>query len=107
MPFGLPDEAVEAICSVFRRHPQIETVMLYGSRAKGNFKNGSDIDLTFKGNRLDQGILNRIDTELDNLLLPWMFDLSIYSTIENKDLIDHINRVGIPIYQRDALPANS
>jgi uncharacterized protein len=100
MPFGLPDEAAEAICSVFRRHQQIDTVILYGSRAKGNFKQGSDIDLTFKGNQLMQETLNRIDTELDDLLLPWMFDLSIYSNIGNPDLIDHIDRVGIPVYQR-------
>lgn len=100
MPFGLPDKATEAICSVFKRHQQIDTVILYGSRAKGTYKNGSDIDLTLKGDQIDQRTRNQIDDELDDLLLPWMFDLSIYSDIENPDLIAHIDRIGIPIYQR-------
>jgi predicted nucleotidyltransferase len=100
MPFGLPDEAIDAICSVFRNHPQIQMAVLYGSRAKGTYKNGSDIDLTLKGDQIDQRTRNRIDDELDDLLLPWMFDLSIYSNIENPDLIAHIDRIGIPIYQR-------
>ncbi len=49
MPFGLPKETIEQICCVLKNHPQVETVLLYGSRAKGNYKNGSDIDLTFTG----------------------------------------------------------
>ena len=99
MDCGLPTEVIEKIREVFRNHSQIETAVLYGSRAKGNFKNGSDIDLTLKGDQIDQSTRNRIDDELDDLMLPWMFDLSIYSNIENPDLIDHIDRVGISIYQ--------
>lgn len=107
MPFGLPKETIEQICCVLKNHPQVETVLLYGSRAKGNYKNGSDIDLTFKGEDLNLSILNRIDNELDDLLLPWMFDLSIYSNIKTPDLIDHIDRVGIQIYQRNHNSVNS
>ena len=104
MPFGLPSDSLKQICAVFEKHPSVDTVILYGSRAKGNFKNGSDIDLTFKGSQLNQETLNRIDDELDDLLLPWMFDLSIYSCIENTDLLDHVDRVGAPIYQRASEP---
>lgn len=103
MPFGLPDTAIEAICAVFKQHQQIETVVLYGSRAKGTFKNGSDIDLALKGDPIEPSQINRIDNELDELLLPWMFDLTIYADIGNQDLIDHINRVGIILYQRAKL----
>ena len=101
MPFGLPENTLKGICDVFKAYPQIKTVILYGSRAKGTYKPGSDIDLTLKGERLDLNILNRIDNQIDDLLLPWSFDLSIYSRIENKDLIDHIDRVGISIYQQE------
>ena len=103
MLFGLQPEAVEQIRSVFARHPEVETAILYGSRAKGNFKPGSDIDLTFKGKGLDLTVLNRIDTELDDLLLPWSFDLSIYSQITSPDLIEHIDRAGVIFYQQEEI----
>ena len=103
MPFGLQPAAVEQIRSVFARHPEVETTILYGSRAKGNFKTGSDIDLTFKGTRLDLTVLNRIDNELDDLLLPWSFDLSIYSQITSPDLIEHIDRAGVIFYQQEEI----
>ena len=105
MPFGLQPEAVEQIRSVFARHPEVETTILYGSRAKGNFKPGSDIDLTFKGTGLDLTVLNRVDNELDDLLLPWSFDLSIYSQITSSDLIEHIDRAGVIFYQQEEIRA--
>lgn len=100
MPFGLRPEVIEKICSVFARHPQVDTVLLYGSRAKGTFKDGSDIDLTIKGTGLNLTVLNRIDNELDDLLLPWSFDLSLYAQIQSPELIEHIDRVGIDFYTR-------
>ena len=103
MKFGLPPEAVEQICGVFHTYPQIESAVIYGSRAKGNYKDGSDIDLTLTGDKLDLNLLNRIDSALDDLLLPWSFDLSIFSTIKNQELINHINRVGIIFYQRNQI----
>jgi predicted nucleotidyltransferase len=83
MPYGLNKESIEKI---MKQYDQIETVILYGSRAKGP---GSDIDLTLKGKGLNL-ILNKISLELDDLLLPYMFDLSIYHHIKQNDLIDHI-----------------
>ena len=74
----------------------VEQVILYGSRAKGNYKEGSDIDLTLKGN-LTFDDLVKMSVTLDDLNLPWKMDLSLYSQIENKDLLDHIDRVGIAI----------
>ncbi|MBN1378909.1 MAG: nucleotidyltransferase domain-containing protein [Gammaproteobacteria bacterium] len=77
----------------------MEEVVLYGSRAKGTYRPGSDIDLTLKGPELNLRILNRISTELDDLLLPFCFDLSIFTQVENADLFEHIQRVGLVIYQ--------
>jgi len=100
MPYGLKDEIVRQITEVLARHREIEEVLIYGSRAKGTFKPGSDIDLTCKGKGLDLKILNRISIELDDLLLPYTFDLSIYDHISNPDLLDHIARVGRLFYRR-------
>ena len=101
MPYGLKSETIERLCTVFRKHEQVEEVILYGSRAKGNYAEGSDIDLTLTGKDLDSALLQRISHEIDELLLPWMVDLSILNAIENNELTDHIKRVGITIYKKN------
>ena len=98
MQYGLTNVCIEKILSVFKRHAEIDEALLYGSRAKGNFQPGSDIDLTLKGEGLNLALLNKISLELDDLMLPYTFDLSIYRHIENKDLLDHIQRVGRVFY---------
>jgi len=96
---GLAPADVKKILNVFEQCEAIEEVVLYGSRAKGDYRPGSDIDLTLKGTELNLKILNRISNELDDLLLPYYFDLSIFTRIDNEDLIDHIQRVGVTFYQ--------
>ncbi len=98
MRFGLREEVIEQIRSVFLKYPQIEQAVLYGSRAKGNYKNGSDIDLTLKGRDLNLSIISQINLDLDDLLLPYTFDISVYHHIGNSDLIEHIERVGLVFY---------
>ncbi len=100
MKFGLKILTIEKINTVFSQYPEVEKVVLYGSRAKGNFKNGSDIDLTLEGNNLSLSILYKIDNDLDDLLLPYTFDLSIFKHIDNADLIDHIKQVGVVFYSQ-------
>ncbi len=82
---------------VFSKHIQIIKVILYGSRAKGNFKPGSDIDLTLVAPQMNLSELLKIENELDDLLLPYKIDLSLIHHIDNQDLLDHISRVGIPL----------
>ena len=98
--FGLPLAAVEKIRAVFAHHPEVETVVLYGSRAKGNYKTGSDIDLTMYGDDLNHSILLTILDELEDLLLPWTIDLSIFRQIDNVSLREHIERIGVAFYLR-------
>jgi predicted nucleotidyltransferase len=100
MGFGLPDSILENLQDVFKRFSNIEKVILYGSRAKGNFRQGSDIDITLYGN-LNTRELLLIDLEIDSLLLPWIFDISLFSKLYNKNLIHHIERVGKVIYNRN------
>lgn len=100
MKYGLREDVLEDIINIFAKHSKIERVLLYGSRAKGNYRRGSDIDLTLVGENIDMQDINRIYLELDELYLPYSFDLSIFEKIENEDLIDHINRVGIIIYEK-------
>ena len=98
--FGLKETHINAIQSVFKNHSSIVKAVLYGSRAKGNYRNGSDIDITLIGENLDLSTLLRIENELDELFLPYKIDVSIFHKIENPDLIEHINRVGIVFYEK-------
>lgn len=100
--FGLTDITIAKINAVFAKHPEVEKVVLYGSRAKGNYRHGSDIDLTVFGNALTYNQLGRIETEIDDLLLPYKMDISLYRQIDNPDLLDHIKRVGVVFYQRQS-----
>jgi predicted nucleotidyltransferase len=99
---GLTEQTIENVTGVLARHPKVESAILYGSRAKGNFKNGSDIDLTLVGAELAYRDLLAITGELDELLLPYTIDLSIFHQLEHQALIDHIQRVGIPIYKAES-----
>ncbi|NOX08447.1 MAG: nucleotidyltransferase domain-containing protein [Gammaproteobacteria bacterium] len=96
---GLSVETIKKIQQVFSGYPEIDQVFLYGSRAKGDYRNGSDIDLTIMGDLLSQSQLTRIENDLDDLLLPYKIDLCLYLTIENQDLVDHIQRVGILFFK--------
>ncbi|MBI4777987.1 nucleotidyltransferase domain-containing protein [Candidatus Desantisbacteria bacterium] len=104
--FGLKETTIQKICAVFACYPQVEKAVLYGSRAKGNYKNGSDIDLTLFGkDDLTMDTLYKIMGEIDDLLLPYTFDLSIFKHISDSDVVEHIQRVGIVFYEKkEALP---
>lgn len=96
--YGLLLSDIEKINGVFKRYPEIETAIIYGSRAIGTHRNGSDIDLTLKGDISTQ-LLFAIENALDNLMLPYKIDLSVIDTISNPDLVEHIHRVGKVFYQ--------
>lgn len=99
MRYGLSNETIDKICGVLAQHSSVERAILYGSRAKGNYKNGSDIDLTLVGGaELTRRVLYQIEDELDDLLLPYTIDLSILRNIHDADVLAHIDRVGVVFY---------
>lgn len=98
--FGLKESTIDKINHVFAAYPQIKQVVLYGSRAKGNYRNGSDIDLTILGDEFTHSQMLHIANELDDLLLPYKIDLSLLRQISNPDLVEHIKRVGKVFYER-------
>ena len=100
MKHGLSEATVENICAVFARFPEIEKAILYGSRAKGNFKTGSDIDLTLCGDALTSDLCGTVASALDDLLLPYTIDLSVFNDLDHAKLREHIERVGVLFYQR-------
>lgn len=101
MKYGLDDKTVQSIISEFKKIPEIKSAVLYGSRAKGTFKPASDIDITLSGPLLTVSHLNKLSWALDDLLLPYTFDLSILSHIKQPDVLEHIERVGVRLYPAD------
>ncbi len=95
--FGLKAEQINRMHQVFAGFPAIAAVVLYGSRAKGNYQPGSDIDLAAQGS-LDWQGFQQLERQLDDLLLPYKIDLSLYSQIDNKALLSHIQRCGVVFY---------
>lgn len=98
--FGLNEQSIRIITDILKKYPEIEQAIIYGSRAKGNYRIGSDIDLTFKGQHLNQTILGKIRLDLEDSSLPYLFDLSIYHELTHENFIQHIDRVGQQFYQR-------
>jgi predicted nucleotidyltransferase len=89
---------LELLTSVFRRHPRIRRVALFGSRAKGTQRPESDIDLALWG-EVDPLGSEEVAGELDELPLPYRFDVVPFASIKLDSLREHIERVGVTIYQ--------
>ena len=100
MNHGLPPQTIGSIRAALAAYPEVEKAVLYGSRAKGNHKRGSDIDLALFGDKLTDRLESKIFWALDDLLLPYKIDLCRYSQVKHPALIDHIQRVGVLIFER-------
>lgn len=98
--YGLNDETIARIKDILAAHGEVEEAMIYGSRAKGTFRPGSDIDIALKGQAIDVHVLNKISHDLDELPIPYTIDVSIYDRIDNSALRNHIDRVGRMFYKR-------
>lgn len=100
MRFGLTRETIAEIHAVLAGFPSIDRAILYGSRAKGTYEPGSDIDLCLEGAKLTTSDLISVISALDNTLLPYSFDLSLKHHLNELPLIEHIERVGQLFYER-------
>ena len=103
---GLSTATLAKIITVLAQCPALEKAVLYGSRAKGNYRAGSDIDLSLWGNALSHAHLGQIESQLDELMLPYSFDLSLFSQIDNPDLTEHIQRAGRVFYEKSDVAGN-
>ncbi len=98
--YGLSNKEFDEMTVIFGKCNNLEKVILYGSRAKGNYKKFSDVDITLEGDNLTLADLFQIQDLLYESDLPYMYDVSIFSSITNPDLIDHIRRRGVVIWER-------
>lgn len=98
--FGISSNYITKINSVFSQYSNIDEVIIFGSRAKGNYRDNSDIDFAIKGELISLSTLQQIENKLEELYIPNFIDIIIFDKIENNDLIDHINRIGRQFYKR-------
>ena len=98
MKFGLSDTVIKELQDVFRRHANIDKVLIFGSRSKGNYRAGSDIDLAVIGKDIDYNLLLSILCEIDDLDLLYTVDLLDYQKKKGTPIGDHIDRVGQVFY---------
>lgn len=99
MKFGLSDRVIEEFRAVFRRYENIEKILIFGSRAKGNFREGSDIDLCAVGQGVTAAQLLAMLTDIDDLELLYSVDLIDYHKVKDTPIGDHISRIGQIFYQ--------
>ncbi len=98
--FGLDEDLRSQFNIIFALFPEIEKVIIYGSRAKGNYREGSDIDLCLVGDDLNEAIRKQLWLMLDELNTPYLIDLSVFNQLESESLIEHIQRVGEIFYRK-------
>ncbi len=96
--FGLSEQTLELISGCINRFSEIVWVKIYGSRARGDFQRGSDIDLAFSS-PVDYSA--ELHEALDELPTPYLFDVTHYETLRHKELKEHIERVGVVFYERE------
>jgi len=98
--YGLDETVINDLKRIFSKFPTVEKVILYGSRAMGTYRHGSDIDIALVGKNLSNQTIFDMQDEIEELYLPYSFDISIFDRIDNEDLIDHIRRVGKVFFEK-------
>ena len=101
MDFGLQSDDLGEIVKIFQQCPAVEEAVIFGSRAKGNYRKGSDIDIAIKGKDIGYDDVTSLSFALnEDSNMPYYFDIVYFETISETALIDHINRVGRRIFLR-------
>lgn len=103
MKYGLSENTLQQIRHIFMQFPEIEQVLLYGSRALGTHHPGSDIDLVFIGLLINDNTISLVNEKLDMLSTPYLFDIGIKYKIKNPELLNHIEKFGIEIYSKSKM----
>jgi len=100
MKFGLKESDLEYVINTIKKFPQIEKAKIFGSRAKGNYKIGSDIDIAIYGEKITFDVIAKLHAELeDESPMPYLFDIIDYTHLNHNELREHIERVGKLIYE--------
>lgn len=93
--FGLTPAEIEELDSIIQSFQEIESAMIFGSRAKGTFKSGSDIDIVISGKKVDHSVVIRLSNQLnEETTFPYFFDILDLHTIQSEEMLTHIAQYG-------------
>ena len=98
--FGLTDRDMKTLQDIFKKYPDVKKVFVFGSRAKGTYKQGSDIDLVIMNEGVQDTFIRTIKSDFEESSLPYIVDLVNYPTLKHPELKNHIDRVGVPLFQK-------
>lgn len=99
--YGLSERNIKELRAILSSIPNIEKAIIYGSRARGDYKNGSDVDLTLKGKNLTFHDISLLDDKLYYSYIPYFFDTNSYADLTNPELIADIDKYGKVIYTKN------
>lgn len=103
MSFGLSEHDIQQIVAILATFAEIQRAAIFGSRAKGTAKPGSDIDLAIWGEAITFDTVSKLHARLeDESPMPYRFDVVDYTHLAHANLKAHIDRVAITIFERDA-----
>ncbi len=101
--FGLDEKVLQEIISIFKKYIEIESAKIFGSRARGDYRKASDIDIVLFGNRMTNEINTKVFYDIDELYLPYKIDLINFNSIGSKNKIkENILREGVEIYAKQS-----
>lgn len=96
---GISDKTYQMLLDTFSKFPEIKEILIFGSRAKGNYRNGSDIDLAVKGEKVEPDLIFRLKSLFNSRLsIPYKVDVVGYDYLEHQELKEHVDRIGKVIY---------
>ena len=99
--FGISEKSFNHLMETFKKYPEVEEVIIFGSRAKGNYKRGSDIDLAIKGEKCNASLALDLSAYINQELpIPYMVDVLDYNSLQHQELKEHIDRVGAIFYKK-------
>ena len=101
--FGLTERDMTTLFAIFQKYPEIKQVTIFGSRAKGTWKTGSDVDLAIVNDKVSFKTLLSLKSDFEESNLPYKIDLVQLPQLKNSDLIEHINRVGVMFYSNEKI----
>src|SRR5690606_34756608 len=100
MRFGLPEDIITKLNEVFEVNAKVDKALIFGSRAKGNYRSDSDIDIAIKGADITLDDILKMQVEFEEKGIKYKIDLVDYHTVKEEALIEHVDRVGIEMYRR-------
>jgi uncharacterized protein len=104
MMYGIQERDMEYIHAALGKWPEVEKAIIFGSRAMGNHKKGSDIDLAIAGQKVTETICNKISSQLNEEdPIPFFVEVINYKNIKNQALKEHIQNHGVLIYQKSSV----